>query len=155
MILGLVAMPAIMRLVAPAVGAITAGAGFGGAVGATAGTVAQGAMMMRMYGGSSGGGRSGGNTPTGSPPAGSPPAGSPPAGSSPAGSSPAGNLPAAGNSTMTVSSSGGAAASVAGPVAVGLAAGAQVLSSTQMIVKSGAEGSMNVGSGSDTTTLGW
>ena len=126
MIMSLVALPALLKFVAPMVGAATSGGGGGGGA-ALAASVASGAVSARMVkGGSStgAGGGSGRSGPSGSTPAGGPtgttggpsPTGS--GGTPPGGSGPSGGP---GNSGPSGSGGGpGAAGPGGGPGAAGL-----------------------------------
>jgi hypothetical protein len=131
-LMALVALPALMRLIAPAVGAATGGgggalAGAGGGLlgGALGGALATGAIDRAASGGGGGGGRGGQLQPTGSGPA--PPVGAS-AGAGSGGAAAGGGMAATGGGAAGGGTAGGAAAgagAAAGPYGMAAVAAAE------------------------------
>jgi len=168
--MAVVALPALMRLIAPAVSAVSSGGGGAGAAAVSAGAqVASGAMQLsqaKTSGGGGDGGESGGGAPTGSgsapvpatPAPGAGGGGAPSGGAAGGGATPAGST---GAGTAGAGTGGGAAGGVAGGVsgagstaagagASGAAAGAGPAAAGVMVAK----GAMDAGKGAVTQAGG-
>ncbi|QKW17588.1 hypothetical protein [Verrucosispora sp. NA02020] len=113
--MAIVALPALLRLIAPGVSVLSSGGGSSGAGVAAvsaAGQVASGAVRLSNSGGGQGGGRSGGHTGGGS----GRPGGASPSAPSPR---PSGGAPAAGGTSTGPGATGGAAAGSGAAAAAG------------------------------------